>query len=55
MFDPSEDILYIKDLHSIIDLILNLLKDTDEADVLTFLSYSMVSNLRESQMCLDYY
>lgn len=41
MFDPSEeDFLYIKDLDSIIDLILNLLEDADEADVLTFLSYS---------------
>lgn len=40
MFDPSEDPFYLKDFDSIIDLILNLLEDVDEADVLTFLSYS---------------
>ena len=40
MFDFSEDPFYFKDLDSIINLILNLLEDADEADVLTFLSYS---------------
>lgn len=40
MFDFSEDPFYFKDLDSIINLILYLLKDADETDVLTFLSYS---------------
>ena len=40
MFDHSEDFLCFRDFDSILDLILNLLKDVDEVDVLTFLSYS---------------